>query len=59
MIDSTFEGYTTIVAGEEVKHVWQNRYDIACPHCEYEMQTSPSIFQRMGDNKLGYACCTN
>ena len=50
MIDSTFEGYTTIVAGEEVKHVWQNRYDIACPHCEYEMQTSPSIFQRMGDN---------
>ena len=58
MIDSTLEGYTTIVAGEEVKHEWKERYDIACPHCGHEMRAAPSVFQRMGDNRLGYASCT-
>lgn len=58
MIKSSYTSYSAIVAGEEVKHKWKERYDIVCPHCKHEMQTAPSVFQRMGDSRLGYASCT-
>lgn len=59
MIKSSFTKYSTIVAGEEVEHEWKERYDIACPHCGHEMRTAPSVFQRMGDSRLGYGTCTS
>ena len=35
----------------------RKRYEIICPHCGEALYVCKSIFQEMGINDAGYACC--
>lgn len=45
------------VVGDSFEVDWHDRYDITCPHCNHEMQCSPSMFHQMGCFELGGGSC--
>lgn len=51
--------YEVDINGVKVVHGWKEVYDIACPHCQHEMVTTPSMFHIIGESDMGYGKCAD